>query len=240
MLTGQKNPNALEKPWGVYFDPGLILGDQGSSADQTGFDFTMAGFTAGADYRVWQDLLLGLNTGYTYTGAGFRGSGGYVQGNTWPLNAYAAYLPKPFYAYGSLGYALNLYQPGAGLQLWRPDPRRQQLHHRQPAQRLRGDGLRHEGEPGGADPGGDPVLLETLDGGFTESGAGALDLTVGPQNAQSLQTGVGGKIAVPMQRDSVTVTPQAYAFYQHEFSDSSRIIDARLSQARQRFQLFDR
>ncbi|MGC2433406.1 MAG: autotransporter outer membrane beta-barrel domain-containing protein, partial [Desulfobaccales bacterium] len=67
-------------------------------------------------------------------------------------------------------------------------------------------------------------------GGFTESGAGALDLTIGPQNAQSLQTGVGGKIAVPLQRETVTWTPQVYAFYQHEFSDSSRTIDARLSQ----------
>ncbi len=33
--------------------------------------------------------------------------------------------------------------------------------------------------------------------GFTETGAGALDLTVSPQNAQSLQTGVGGKSPCP-------------------------------------------
>ena len=75
LLTGQNNPNALEKPWGVYFDPGLILGNQGSTADQTGYDFTMAGFTAGADYRVLRDLLLGVNTGYTYTSAGFAAPG---------------------------------------------------------------------------------------------------------------------------------------------------------------------
>ena len=74
------------------------------------------------------------------------------------------------------------------------------------------------------------MLFRSWLDGFTESGAGALNLTVGPQNAQSLQTGVGGKIAVPMQRNSVTVTPQAYAFYQHEYSDSSRTLDARLSQ----------
>ena len=32
-----------------------------------------------------------------------------MEANTWPLTAYAAYLPESFYAYGSLGYALNLY-----------------------------------------------------------------------------------------------------------------------------------
>ncbi|MGA9820636.1 MAG: autotransporter domain-containing protein, partial [Desulfobaccales bacterium] len=230
LLTGQNNPNALEKPWGVYFDPGLILGNQTSSVDQTGFDFSMTGFTAGVDYRVQQDLLLGLNTGYTYTSAGFRGSGGYVHGNTWPLNAYAAYLPKPFYAYGSLGYALNLYDLQRDISFGSLS--------RAADSSTTGNQLNGYGETG-YDLKVNPVVLTpavTLSysklwiGGFTESGAGALDLAVGPQNAQSLQTGVGGKIAVPMQRDSVTVTPQAYAFYQHEFSDSSRIIDARLSQ----------
>ena len=230
LLTGQNNPNALEKPWGVYFDPGLVFGDQNSSADQTGFNFAMGGFTAGADYRVWQDLLLGLNTGYTYTSAGFNGSGGYVHGNTWPLNAYAAYLPKPFYAYGSLGYALNLYNLQRDISFGGLS--------RAADSSTTGNQLNAYGETG-YDIKVNPVVLTpavTLSfsklwiGGFTESGAGALDLTVGSQNAQSLQTGVGGKIAVPMQRDTVTWTPQAYAFYQHEFSDSSRLIDARLSQ----------
>ncbi len=231
LLTGQKEPNALEKPWGVYFDPGLILGNQASAADQTGFAFTMAGFTAGADYRVWQDLLLGVNTGYTYTSAGFRGSGGYVQGNTWPLNAYAAYLPKPFYAYGSLGYALNLYNLERDINFGGLS--------RAATSSPTGNQLNGYAETG-YDLRVNPVVLTPavslsysklwLDG-FTESGAGALNLTVGPQNPQSLQTGVGGKIAAPMRRDWVTVTPQAYAFYQHEYSDSSQTLDARLSQA---------
>ncbi len=230
LLSGQQDPGALEKPWGVYFDPGLILGGQGSTLDQTGFDFTMAGFTAGTDYRVWQDLLVGLNTGYTYTSAGFRGSGGYVHGNTWPLNAYAAYLPKPFYAYGSLGYALNLYNLERDINFGGLG--------RAAESSTTGNQLNAYGETG-YDLKFNPVVLTPavnlsysklwLDG-FTESGAGALNLTVGPQSAQSLQTGVGGKIAVPMQRNSVTVTPQAYAFYQHEYSDSSRTLDARLSQ----------
>ncbi len=68
----------------------------------------MAGFTAGADYRLQQDLLLGLNTGYSYQRR-FSRLRGLCAGQYLALNAYAAYLPKPFYAYGSLGYALNLF-----------------------------------------------------------------------------------------------------------------------------------
>ena len=76
--------------------------------------------------------------------------------------------------------------------------------------------------------------------GFTESGAGALNLKVASQEAESLQTGVGGKLAVPLKRDSVKVVPQAYAFYQHEFSNGSRGLDARLSQVGSTFNLSDR
>ena len=42
---------------------------------------------------------------------------------------------------------------------------------------------------------------------------------------------MGGKFAVPLKRNSVTVVPQVYATYQHEYSYSSRGLDARLSQA---------
>jgi outer membrane autotransporter protein len=66
--------------------------------------------------------------------------------------------------------------------------------------------------------------------GFTESGAGALNLKVDSQHVDSLQTGVGGKISMPLRRGAVKVVPQAYATYQHEYSNNSQGLDARLSQ----------
>ena len=36
--------------------------------NQTGFDLNIASGNAGADYRVQDDLLEGLATGYSYTG----------------------------------------------------------------------------------------------------------------------------------------------------------------------------
>jgi outer membrane lipase/esterase len=67
-------------------------------------------------------------------------------------------------------------------------------------------------------------------GGFTEQGAGALNLKVGAQNATSVQTGLGGRVTVPLKMGSVNVAPQAYAFYQHEFANGSRNLNASLSQ----------
>ena len=58
---------------------------------------------------------MGLATGYSNTSSGFYGSGGSVNANTIPFNAYAAYFPGSLYAYGSVGYALNLYDLKRGI-----------------------------------------------------------------------------------------------------------------------------
>ncbi len=231
LITGAREAGVSENRWGLYLDPALILGGQRSSVDQTGFNFTIGGFTAGADYRVQENLLVGLATGYSHTGASFHGSGGSVEGNTWPLTAYAAYLPQSFYAYGSLGYALNLFDLERGITFGGLN--------RKAKGSPTGNQFNGYGEAGYdlkmkrlvVTPAISLAYSKIWIGGFTEDGAGALNLKVPSQEAQSLQTGVGGKIAVPLKRDSTTVVPQAYAFYQHEYSNSSRTLDARLSQA---------
>ena len=72
-------------------------------------------------------------------------------------------------------------------------------------------------------------------GGFTEQGAGSLNLKVASQTADSLQTGLGGRLTVPLQVGSVKVVPQGYAFYQHEFANGSRGLNASLSQGSSTF-----
>jgi uncharacterized protein YhjY with autotransporter beta-barrel domain len=230
LLTGSRLAGVGAKPWGFYLDPALILGMQASSTNQTGFRYTTAGFNAGIDYRVRDDLLVGLASGYSHTGASFLGSGGSVQTNTWPITAYAAYLPQSFYAFGSLGYSLNLFNLERNLSFGGLS--------RTAKSAPSGNMFNAYGEMGYDLKARRLVLTPAVSlaysrlwvDGFTETDAGALNLKVAPQNADSLQTGLGGKIALPIQRNSTTVVPQIYAFYQHEFSNSSRTLDARLSQ----------
>jgi outer membrane autotransporter protein len=229
LITAKKSA-APETSWGLYLDPALALGSQKSSNNQTGFNFTIAGFNAGADYRVRDDLLVGLASGYSHTGASFRGSGGAVENNTWPLTAYAAYLPESFYAYGSLGYALNLFSLERNLSFGSLS--------RVTTSSPTGHQFNAYGEAGYDIKASSLVLTPLVSlaysnlwvNGFTESGAGSMNLQVDSQQADSLQTGVGAKVAMPLRRNGVTVVPQAYATYQHEFSNTSRGLDARLSQ----------
>ncbi len=230
LITGQKEVGP-EGRFGVFLQPNLILGSQTDTANQTGFNFTTESFTLGADYRLRDDLLVGLASGYSHSGAAFRGSGGAVQNNSWPLLAYTAYLAQPCYAFASLGYCLNLFNldrdlsfgSGAG------------SINRKATSSTSGHQLNFYGESGYdlkwprlvVTPLVSLAYSKLWANGFSEDGAGDLNLKVGSQSAESLQTAAGGKVALPLKRNSTLVLPEFYATYQHGFSDNSRGLDAR-------------
>ncbi len=234
-LITAKQEKVPASPWSVYLQPSLILGSQAGTVNQTGFNFNIAGFTLGADYRLRDDLLLGLATGYSHAGVAFRGSGGSATNNTWPIMVYAAYLPQPFYAFGSLGYNLNLLNLDRRLSFGGLS--------RTARGATTGNQLNAFGEAGWdfklkrlvATPMVSLACSQLWVNGYTESGAGSLSLGISPQRATSLQTGAGARLALPFRRNSTLMVPQAYASYQHEFFNGPRGLDARLSQGASTF-----
>jgi uncharacterized protein with beta-barrel porin domain len=235
LFTARKEFKAPESRWGLFADGGAAFGTQSSTSNQTGYNFTLGGLTLGADYRLTNKLLVGLATGYSNTASSFYGTGGSITVNTIPFNAYAAYFSGQMYAYGSLGYALNLYNlrrdinfDGIG---------------RNATSSTNGNQFNLYGEAGYdlklsrmiLTPAATLTYSALWLGGFTESNAGALNLNVGPQNASSVQTGVGGRVTFPLKMGSIIMVPQAYAFYQHEFANGSRGLNASLSQGSSAF-----
>ena len=235
LFTARREFKAPESPWGLFADGGAAFGTQSSTSNQTGYNFTLGGLTLGADYRVSDHFLVGLATGYSNTASSFYGTGGSVTVNTIPFNAYAAYFSGSLYAYGSLGYALNLYDLRRGLSFEGID--------RTASSSTTGNQFNLYGETGYdlklrqfiLTPAATLTYSALWLGGFSEQNAGALNLKVGAQNVSSVQTGVGGRITVPLKMGSVLMAPQAYAFYQHEFANGSRGLNASLSQGSSTF-----
>ena len=230
LFSARKEFKAPESRWGLFADGGAAFGRQNSSTSQTGYNFSLGGLTLGGDYRLRDNLLVGLATGYSNTSSNFYGSGGSVTANTLPFNAYAAYFPGSLYAYGSVGYALNLYDLKRGINFGGLA--------RTASSSATGNQFNLYGETGYDLKLSRVILTPSVTlaysalwmGGFTEHGAGSLNLKVASQSAESWQTGLGGRITVPFEAGSVTLVPQGYAFYQHEFSQGSRSLSANLSQ----------
>ncbi len=230
LISAKNEFKAPESRWGLFADGGAAFGSQKSTVNQTGYDFTLGGFSAGGDCRVADNLLLGLATGYSHTAAGFRDSGGSVNVNTWPLDAYAAYFANSLYAYGSLGYALNLFDLERGVNFGGLSRTAQSS--------TTGHQFNAYGETGYdirlwryiLTPAATLAYSHIWVNSFTETDAGALNLQVASQTADSLQTGLGGRLTVPFRAGQVKAAPQVYAFYEHEFADGSRGLNASLSQ----------
>jgi outer membrane autotransporter protein len=235
LFSARKEFQAPESRWGLFADGGAAFGSQTSSLNQTGYNFTLGGFTAGADYRLLDNLLVGLASGYSNTNSSFYGSGGSVNAHTIPFNAYAAYFPGSLYAYGSLGYALNLFELKRGIN--------SADIARTASSSTTGNQFNLYGETGYdfrmsrfiLTPSATLAYSALWVGGFTEQGAGALNLKIASQTADSLQTGRGGRLTVLLQAGSVKVVPQGYAFFQHEFANGSRGLNASLSQGSSTF-----
>ncbi len=234
-LTGMGS--ALRPPadsagtWNVFTDFVSSFGRQDSTANLTGYTFTIFGFTTGADYRLRDDLVIGLGTGYYNTNASYKNSGGDAGINSIPFYAYGAYTPGSFYVMGSLGYTLNLYSLdrtiafGGINRVATSSPNGNQLNASLET------GYDFKVAQVTLTPAFSLYYSQAWVNGFTESGAGALDLNVNSQSADSLQTGVGMRLSRPFQSGTILILPQIYAFYQHEFANNSRGLDARLAQA---------
>jgi outer membrane autotransporter protein len=64
---------------------------------------------------------------------------------------------------------------------------------------------------------------------FTESGADSLDLKVSQQNANSIRTNIGGRVAYTWNiTSSITFIPEVRMFWQHEFLNNPRNIASSL------------
>jgi fibronectin-binding autotransporter adhesin len=66
-------------------------------------------------------------------------------------------------------------------------------------------------------------------GGFTETGADSLDLALDQQNANSLRTNLGARLAYNWEVGSnITLIPELRGFWMHEFLNNPRNISSSL------------
>ncbi len=199
LVSGTRPEPGDSGSWGVYTDFVATLGSQGSSANQTGYNFDIFGFTGGADYRLREDLLLGVGSGYYHTSASYTGSGGSAQVNSIPFYVYAAYTPGAFYALGSVGYTLNLYDLNRNLTFGGLSRTANgSVDGSQCNAALEtGYDLKFSGTI--LTPAATLFYTRAWVGGFSETGAGALNLHLNSQSADSLQSGLGMRVTRPFK-----------------------------------------
>ena len=221
--------HGVQQRWGVYLEPMANWGTLNATANMVGYRYKNFGFTLGAEYWVMDNLLVGVNTGYSKTLGSAGGTGGDLNANVIPFNVYGAYFLKGFYANAMVGYTYSGYDMERNIAFGTIN--RTAKASTSGNQFQLGAETGYDAKIGNAVVG--PVLslqyaTQTV-GGFTESNAGALSLKVGSQSANSVQSGVGVRASYKAKVGGVPVKPQVSVTWQHEFSDNTRGLNASLA-----------
>jgi len=222
---------------GAFVNGLVSSGDKDETDKANGFDFDSWGITAGVDYRFTDNLVFGIAGSYNHVDADYDTSAT-VAGGDVDLDGYGATLYGPwfvdnFYVDGMVGYVDNDY-----------DISREIFYTSNTAQP-------GENATAKADTDGDALSLSAGAGysfvnnalsygpytrvtyidldvdGYTEKGAGGLNLIVDDQSADSLTAVLGGQVSYAMSQSFGVLVPQASIEWIHEFSDDANIVQTR-------------
>ncbi len=192
--------------------------------------FQNYGITFGGDYRFSQTLVAGITGGYNRGKTDLDAAGSKATMTACNIGAYGTYYAGGFYLDGQVNYGWN-----------KADKERRIVFpgiDRTAVSDQKGRVLTFAGGAGYDIPLRNWILtpmlsmeyvrLSTED--YTESGAGALNLTVEGQSTKLFQGHAGGSIAYVWKTDTLTLTPRVWALYGHEFDrDDQAGVIARLT-----------
>jgi outer membrane autotransporter protein len=220
---------ADDNKWGVWVQGNGIFAHNAGLGGASSYNSQNGGFLVGGDYRWSENFVTGVYGGYQGTYSKY-GNGGVTTINGVDFGVYAGYQNGGFYSDAIIGGGSSSYAVRRPINFSTVD--------RTATSRPNGGqftsylGLGYDWQAGNFTFG--PILSGqyTYAGiaPFTEDGAGALDLAVGQQNANSLRTSLGGRVAYTWKiSNAIAFIPEGRLLWQHEFLENSRNIGASLN-----------
>lgn len=209
--------------WSAWAMGTGIFSNTGGLASVPNFHSQAGGFLAGADYTFGDaesgapSLTLGGYGGYSYTYADYSG-GSTTEINSALFGLYATYARGGFYADTVLGGGYNAYQTKRSISFSTID--RTARSTPDGGQLSAAINIGYDWNAAGFTFGPIAGLQYTYAGigSFGETGANSLDLNVDQQNASSLRTTLGGRVAYTWNLSkSICLIPEVRLFWQHEF-----------------------
>jgi outer membrane autotransporter protein len=214
---------APENRWGVFVSGDGDFVNVAGDGNASGYDFTTAGVTLGVDYRVTDNLAIGLMGGYARTWTDLVRNGR-VYVNTGKGGFYATWWNSGFYVNGFLGGGYNGYETrrGAlqGLARGNTDGGEFEIF----------SDAGYDAKVGNWSFGPYATLAYTYVSlnSFTENGSLApLDIVY--QHQDSLRTDLGIRAEYRIKTGGVELRPHVRAAWEHEYFYSALPIDARLA-----------
>lgn len=207
---------------GVFVEGDLNFGEKDDNVTEKGYEFSNTGVTVGVDYRITNNVALGVAVGYTANNTTLNNNLGKVQIDSYGVSAYTSFAKENFYANGVVSYAQNSFNIS----------RKTNFDNRTATANPDGDQFSVGVNSGYNIKTGNASLGPTVGlrynrvniDSYTEKDAGSLNMTVKSQEAESLVLSLGAQASVAINAGQAKVIPQVRVSYEHEFADDSREI----------------
>jgi len=217
--------------WSAWMSGLGGLGSVGGNNNAGTFSYNFGGAAVGADYRLDPRFLVGFATGYTsgqqWVG-GFQGNG---TASNYTAALYASFAQGGFYTDVLAGYAYSDNQLQRSIQI--PGLAARLASGRTAANQFLGQaeagykiGI-YAPASASLTPFARFQTLAAAQNGFSESGAGSLNLSVAQQNTTSVRTVLGADLAgnIPLGGDRVLAATLRLG-WAHEYADTTRPMTA--------------
>lgn len=217
-----------DNKWGVWAQGNGIFAKVTNVSQVPNYRFESGGFLAGADYQWNEGFVTGVFAGYQGLYSKYNGGGSNTI-NSAIFGGYATYQKGGFYSDAIVSGGYSNYNVRRPVTFSTVD--RTAVSQPDGGQFNTYLDFGYDWTVGGFTLG--PIVSGqyTYAGiaPFTESGADSLNLRVNQQNANSLRTSLGGRIAYTWKvSEKIAIIPEVRMFWQHEFLNNPRNIGAAL------------
>lgn len=220
-LSGLLNRSPGQAPNGLHLRAMGRNGSMDTYGGQTGYDFNTFLLSGGYDKVVSDDLLLGVNAGYAVTGADYDDAGGSTSRlDSYSLGLYGSWFRDGWFVDGLLSGTYNDYDltrelPALG-RTAKADPKGYAISAKTEA------GYRIELQGLGLVPMASLEYIRFHQDAYTESGAGAADLSIGKTDSNFLESGLGGSVDYSWETEFGLLIPEVSVEWLHEWLTQSR------------------
>ncbi|MGG6263412.1 autotransporter domain-containing protein [Leptolyngbya sp. AN03gr2] len=221
-LVTLRSPNPNQR-LGVFVNGDFNFGNRDSSDRTSGFDFDTKGVIVGADYRVTDDLALGLAFNYFNNSSDLNSNRGNVSIDSYSLSAYGSYNRDRLYADAVINYGWNNFDIERNIQVTGFRPATASTDGNQFSVRLNTGYNLGQNQLAFGPMVGVRYTKVNIDG-YTERNGSILNLNVQDQEADSVVLNVGAQVSYDFRSPSATITPYLAANYEREFANGSREI----------------
>lgn len=225
--------DATESPWGMFVNGRLSFGDAPQRGQDPSYDFKTEGITAGVDYRLSSELVVGAAFGWLSTQTRLDLDGGRIDTTGYSLSLYSTWYRRQFYVEAVVGYGKNDYQFKRVINL--PQPFRGQNSvvalGKPKSDQISADfGAGYEfrvGEALSLNGFGRFSYIDTSIDPYIEDGAGPFNLGFAEQSLKSLLGEAGVEATYPISVSWGVLQPLLRVSFLHEFEDDPQVIRAR-------------